>query len=27
VRNEPWNENEAPFLKIIITNKTSWGLK
>ena len=27
VRNEPWKENEAPFLKIIITNKTSWGLK
>ena len=27
VRNEPWKENEAPFLKIIATNKTSWGLK
>jgi len=27
VRNEPWKENEAPFLKIITTNKTSWGLK
>ena len=27
VRNEPWRENEAPFLKIITTNKTSWGLK
>ena len=27
VRNEPWKENEAPFLKIIVTNKTSWGLK
>lgn len=27
VRNEPWKENEAPFLKIIPNNKTSWGLK
>ena len=27
VRNEPWKENETPFLKIITTNKTSWGLK
>ena len=27
VRNEPWKENEAPFIKIITTNKTSWGLK
>jgi nitroimidazol reductase NimA-like FMN-containing flavoprotein (pyridoxamine 5'-phosphate oxidase superfamily) len=27
VRNEPWKENEAPFLKVITTNKTSWGLK
>lgn len=26
VRNEPWKENEAPFLKITPTNKTSWGL-
>jgi len=26
VRNEPWKENEAPFLKIIPTNKISWGL-
>jgi nitroimidazol reductase NimA-like FMN-containing flavoprotein (pyridoxamine 5'-phosphate oxidase superfamily) len=26
VRNEPWKENEAPFLKIIATNKISWGL-
>ena len=26
VRNEPWKENEAPFLKIISTNKTSWGV-
>lgn len=27
VRNDPWSENEAPFLKIIPNNKTSWGLK
>lgn len=27
VREQPWEENEAPFLKIITTNKTSWGLK
>jgi len=27
VRNEPWKENEAPFLKIIATNKISWGLE
>ena len=27
VRNEPWKENETPFLKIIATNKISWGLK
>lgn len=27
VRREPWAENEAPFLKIIPNNKTSWGLK
>ena len=26
VRNEPWKENEAPFLKITSTNKTSWGI-
>jgi hypothetical protein len=26
VRNEPWKENEAPFLKIIATNKISWGI-
>ncbi|GKS67818.1 hypothetical protein YTPLAS73_13650 [Nitrosarchaeum sp.] len=26
VRNEPWKENEAPFLKIISANKTSWGI-
>jgi len=27
VRNEPWKENEAPFLKIIASSKTSWGIK
>ncbi len=27
VRKDPWDENEAPFLKIIPNNKTSWGLK
>jgi nitroimidazol reductase NimA-like FMN-containing flavoprotein (pyridoxamine 5'-phosphate oxidase superfamily) len=27
VRKEPWKENEAPFLKIIPSNKASWGLK
>ena len=26
VRNEPWEENEAPFLKIIPKTKTSWGI-
>jgi uncharacterized protein len=26
VRKDPWKENEAPFLKIIPKNKTSWGL-
>ena len=26
VRKEPWKENEAPFLKIIPSNKVSWGL-
>jgi nitroimidazol reductase NimA-like FMN-containing flavoprotein (pyridoxamine 5'-phosphate oxidase superfamily) len=26
VRKEPWNENEAPFLKTIPSNKISWGL-
>ena len=27
VRNDPWKENEAPFLKIIPSGKVSWGLK
>lgn len=26
VREDPWKANEAPFLKIIPTNKTSWGI-
>jgi nitroimidazol reductase NimA-like FMN-containing flavoprotein (pyridoxamine 5'-phosphate oxidase superfamily) len=26
VRNDPWRENEAPFLKIIPNSKTNWGL-
>lgn len=26
VRDDPWKENDAPFLKIIPINKTSWGL-
>ena len=26
VRNDPWKENEAPFLKIIPKVKTSWGI-
>ena len=26
VRDDPWKENEAPFLRITPTNKTSWGL-
>lgn len=27
VRNEPWEENEAPIIKITPTTKTSWGLR
>lgn len=27
VRNQPWKENEAPFIKVIPIAKTSWGLK
>ncbi|HIE46445.1 MAG: pyridoxamine 5'-phosphate oxidase family protein [Nitrosopumilus sp.] len=27
VRKEPWDENEAPFLKFIPNNKVSWGIK
>ena len=26
VRNDPWKENEAPFLKIMPNTKISWGL-
>jgi nitroimidazol reductase NimA-like FMN-containing flavoprotein (pyridoxamine 5'-phosphate oxidase superfamily) len=26
VRDEPWREGEAPFLKIIPKNKKSWGI-
>ena len=26
VRKYPWDKNEAPFLKIIQTNKISWGI-
>jgi len=26
VRNEPWKENEAPFLRIIPKTRVSWGL-
>ena len=27
VRNQPWVENEAPFIKIVPFRKSSWGLK
>lgn len=27
VRNQPWKEGEAPFITIMPTNKSSWGLK
>lgn len=26
VRKDPWKEGEAPFMKIRVTNKLSWGL-
>lgn len=26
VRKDPWNEKEAPFLRLIPKHKTSWGL-
>jgi nitroimidazol reductase NimA-like FMN-containing flavoprotein (pyridoxamine 5'-phosphate oxidase superfamily) len=26
VRDDPWQENEAPFIRIIATNKKSWGI-
>ncbi|MEW6605069.1 MAG: pyridoxamine 5'-phosphate oxidase family protein [Thermoproteota archaeon] len=27
VRRDPWDEGEAPFLKVIPNRKVSWGLK
>jgi len=27
VRNEPWDENEAPFIVITPFSKTSWGME
>ena len=27
VRNQPWNENEAPFIQIKPLTKSSWGLE
>jgi nitroimidazol reductase NimA-like FMN-containing flavoprotein (pyridoxamine 5'-phosphate oxidase superfamily) len=27
VRNQPWDENEAPFIKIMPFRKLSWGLE
>ena len=27
VGNDPWDENEAPFIVITPFTKTSWGLK
>ena len=27
VRNQPWGENEAPFIKIVPFRKSSWGLE
>ena len=27
VRNEPWKENEAPFIKITPFSKSSWGIQ
>jgi nitroimidazol reductase NimA-like FMN-containing flavoprotein (pyridoxamine 5'-phosphate oxidase superfamily) len=26
VRRDPWKEGEAPFIKVVPTNKASWGL-
>lgn len=26
VRNDPWKEGEAPFIKVIVIKKISWGL-
>ncbi len=27
VRDQPWEENEAPFIKIVPFSKSSWGLE
>lgn len=27
VREEPWREGEAPFVKVVPKSKTSWGMK
>jgi hypothetical protein len=27
VRNDPWKENQAPFLRIKPKTKVSWGIK
>ena len=27
VKKDPWGENEAPFLKIMPSNKVTWGLE
>ena len=27
VRNDPWREGEAPFVKVQPGNKVSWGLE
>jgi len=27
VRDQPWDENEAPFIKIVPFSKSSWGLE
>lgn len=27
VRDNPWKEGEAPFVRVVPTSKTSWGLK
>ena len=27
VRNQPWDENEAPFIKIVPFKKSRWGLE
>jgi uncharacterized protein len=27
VRQDPWNEGEAPFVEVTVTHKASWGLE